>query len=57
MLAACLAGCGGRGPEPSRPDHGTSPTIVGVLASFDFVECWPGRFHLVGGHVVELPPY
>ncbi len=51
---ACV-GSGNRGPEPRRPDHVTTPTTIGVLTSYESADCVPGRFHLDGGVIVDLP--
>jgi hypothetical protein len=54
-MAGCLvvfvAACGEALP---RPDHITAPETVGVVTSFDEIECGLGRFHLDTGATVEV---
>lgn len=54
LAALSLAACD-RGPAAKPADHVTAATLIGVVTSFDFVDCRPGRFHLDTGQVVDLP--
>jgi hypothetical protein len=54
MAGLVVAGAAACGEALPRPDHVTVPETVGVVTSFDQIDCGLGRFHLDTGEAVDV---